>query len=48
MTTGDRQSEEEAYLATKQAMWGNFVWLCAGGAAAIVVLLIVLALIFVV
>jgi len=48
MTTGDRQSEQEAYLATKQAMWGNFVWLCTGGTAAAVVLLIVLALIFVV
>ena len=48
MTTGDRQSEQEAFLASKQAMWGNFIWLCTGGTAAVIVLLIVLALIFVV
>ena len=43
MTTNDKQSEEEAFLASKQAMWTNFVWLCGGGLLVVVVILVAMA-----
>lgn len=43
MSTTDRQSEEDAFLASKQAMWSNFVWLCGGGAAVVTVILVAMA-----
>ena len=48
MTGIDRQTETDAYLASKKATWESFVRLCIGSSAAIVLILVVLALIFVV
>jgi hypothetical protein len=43
MTTTDKNSEEEAFLASKQAMWSSFVWICGGAMALIVLILVLMA-----
>ena len=48
MTGIDRQSETDAFLASKQATWKSFTRLSVGASAAVVVILVLLALIFVV
>ena len=48
MTSVDRQSDTDAFLASKQATWDGFIKLTIWASAAVVVLLIALALIFVV
>jgi len=43
MTSTGGQSDQEAFLASKQAMWSKFVWLCSGGLLAAVVILVAMA-----
>ena len=48
MTGIDRQTETDAFLASKQAMWKSFTRLSVWASVAVVVILVLLALIFVV
>ena len=43
MTSTDNKSEQEAFLASKQAMWHSFVWLSAGAMGVIVLILVLMA-----
>ncbi len=48
MTGIDRQTEADAFLASKQATWKSFTRLSVWASVAVVVILVLLALIFVV
>ena len=48
MTSVDRQSDTDAFLASKRATWDGFIKLTIWASAAVVVILVALALIFVV
>ena len=39
MTTTDKNSEQEAFLASKRDTWHSFVWLSAGAMGAVVLIL---------
>ena len=43
MTTTDKNSEQQAFLADKQAMWSGFVWLTAGALGVVVLILVLMA-----
>ena len=43
MTTTGKNSEEEAFLASKRDMWSSFVWLSAGATGAVVLILVLMA-----
>ena len=48
MTDLDRQTEADAFLASKKAMWNSFTKLTIWSSVAVALLLVILALIFVV
>ncbi len=43
MTTTDNTPEQEAFLASKKAMWNSFVWLSAGAMALVILILVLMA-----